>query len=146
MTFIIETSRSEHRGMTWLKYITIHPEINIELQYIGNTDEYIPKLQLHQHSLLTRKVFSWHKFLVLVFFSGSSRHLHLQFIFIFKSSSSSSLYHHRIWIITGSSSRLDHHLIWIITAGSSLGHHHWCYLNSTRHKKFYRSNPFSCWL
>ena len=46
---IIETSWNKHRGMTWLKYITIHPRINIELQYIRNTDEYISKLQLHQH-------------------------------------------------------------------------------------------------
>ena len=30
------------------QYITIHPGINIGLQYIRNTDEYIPKLQLHQ--------------------------------------------------------------------------------------------------
>ena len=34
--------------MTWLKYITIHPRINIGLQYIRNTSEYFPKLQLHQ--------------------------------------------------------------------------------------------------
>ena len=27
---------------------------------IRYTSEYIPKLQIHQHSLLTRKVFSWH--------------------------------------------------------------------------------------
>ena len=27
----------------------IHPRINIGLQYIRNMDEYIPKLQLHQH-------------------------------------------------------------------------------------------------
>ena len=27
---------------------------------IKYTSEYIPKLQIHQHSLLTRKVFSWH--------------------------------------------------------------------------------------
>ena len=122
---IIETSQNKHQGMTWLKYITIHPRINIRLQYIRNTDEYIPKLQLHQHSLLTRKVFSWHNLSAQVFFSvsfGSSSspcHLHLQVISIFKSSSSGS----------GSSSLdLDHHLIWIITIGSSSLDHHGCYL------------------
>ena len=52
---IIETSRSKHRGMTWLKYITIYPGINIGLQYIINMDEYIPKLQLRQHLLLSNK-------------------------------------------------------------------------------------------
>ena len=29
-----------------------------EIQYIKYTSEYISKLQIHQHSLLTRKVFS----------------------------------------------------------------------------------------
>ena len=29
-----------------------------EIQYMKYTSEYIPKLQIHQHSLLTRKVFS----------------------------------------------------------------------------------------
>ena len=38
--------------MTWLKYITIHPGINIGLQYIRNTNEYILKLQLHQQKNL----------------------------------------------------------------------------------------------
>ena len=36
--------------MTLLKYITIHPIINIELQYIRNMDKYILKLQLHQQT------------------------------------------------------------------------------------------------
>ena len=31
---------------------------NIRVQYIIYTNEYIPKLKIHQHSLLTRKVFS----------------------------------------------------------------------------------------
>ena len=91
-------------------------------------DEYIPKLQLHQHSLLTRKVFSRHNLSAQVFFfvssgsSLSSRHFDLQIIFIW------------IWIITrsGSSSLdLDHHLIWIIITGSGsslLDHHHGFYL------------------
>ena len=122
--------------MTWLKYITINLGINIGLQYIRNMDECIPKLQLHQHSLLTRKVFSRHNLLALVFFSistGSSCHLHLE------SSESSShlclqvIFILRIWIIsrsgsswdiiTGFGSSLDldqHHSIWIITwSGSS---------------------------
>ena len=34
--------------------LQIHPGINIGLQYIRNTSEYILKLQLDQHSLLTR--------------------------------------------------------------------------------------------
>ena len=126
----------------------IHPEINIRLQYIRNTDEYIPKLQIHQHSLLTMKVFSQHNLLAQVFFSVSSRsllssrHLHLDldhhliciiitgsrssldldhhhWIQIITRSGSSLLDHHLIWIVTtGSSSSLDHHLIWIITVGS----------------------------
>ena len=98
------------------------------------------KLQLHQHSLLTRKVFPCHNLSAQVFFSvssgSSSIYCHLQVIFIFNSSSYSIHIH----------MDLDHHLIWIITTGSSLGHHHWCYLNSTHHRKFYRANPFSCWL
>ena len=104
----------------------IHLGINIGLQYIRNTDEYILKLQIHQHSLLTRKVFSRHNLSEQVFFSvsaiSSSIHLCLQVIFIFKSSSSSSHLH----------LDLDHHWIWIIItrAGSSLDldHHHRCYL------------------
>ena len=102
------------------------------------TSEYVPKLQILQHSLLTRKVFFWHNFQHrssslyplnhLVFKSSlSSSHLHLQAII--GSGSSLDLDHHRtssldldhlsIWIIiTGLD--LDHHSIWIITAGSSL--------------------------
>ena len=91
------------------------------------TSEYILKLHIHQHSLLTRKVFSRHNFSALVFFSGSSHHMHLQVIFIL------DLDHHSIQIIitgSGSSSlNLDHHSIWIIItrSGSSLDldHHHW---------------------
>ena len=131
--------------MTLIKYITIHPRINIGLQYIINTSEYILNLQLHQHSLLTRKVFSRHNLTTQVFFSvssgslSSSCRLHLEVLFIFKSSfiigSGSSLnldHRHWIWIIitesgssldiiTGSRSSLDldHYLIWIITAKSS---------------------------
>ena len=160
-------------------------------------EEYIPKLHIHQHSLLTRKVFFRHNFLALVFFSVSTRSSRLQVIFVFKSYSSSShldLDHLSIWIntngITGSRSSLDldhHHCwiwiitrsgsssldwIWIITrSGSSLldldhhsiwisrSHHNWIWIIArsgsplviimgilSRHRKFYRASPFSCWM
>jgi len=104
------------------------------------TSEYILKLQIHQRSLLTRKVFPRHNLSAQVFFSvsyGSSsspHHLHLQVISIFKSPSSSSHLHldldrHSIWIISAASSLdLDHPSIWIITIGSSSLDHHGCYL------------------
>ena len=121
----------------------IHPGINIGLQQIRNTSEYITKLQLHQHSLLTRKVFSRHNLSAQVFFlvssRSSSRPRHLQVIFIWiqiitrSGSSSLDLDHHSIWIIIirpGSSLDLDHHFwIYIITRSRSssldLDHHHW---------------------
>ena len=136
----------------------VHPGINIKLQHIRNTSEYISKLQFHQHSLLTRKVFSRHNFSTLVFFSVSTRsslHIHLQVIFISRSSSSSDLdHHHWIWIITGSgssfdldhhwTSSLEHHLwIWIISVGASS---QVLYHDSSHHRKFHRASPFSCWL
>ena len=117
-------SQSEHQGMTWLNYIIY-------------TSEYIPKLQIHQHSLLTRKVFSRHNWSAQVFFSVSSgssaysshlhhlHHLHRQVIFI---KSGSSLDHHRVWIITWSGlTPLDHNRVWIITwsRSSSNMDHHW---------------------
>ena len=122
------------------------------------TSEYILKLQIHQHSLLTRKVFFRHNFqhcssslyrldhlIIFIFkYSLSSSLLRLQVSFIFfiffvffifksssKSSSSSSILHHGIWIImTTGSSLLDHHHCIIIKYGSSLDldHHHRCYL------------------
>ena len=138
---IIENSQNKHRGIKWLKYITIHPRINMGLQYIRNTSEYIPKLQLHRHSLLTRKVFSWHNLSAQVFFSVSYRsssiphHLHIQVIFIWiwiitrSGSSSLDLDHPSIWIISRASSLdMDHSLIWIISARSSSLDHHRCYL------------------
>ena len=76
-----------------------------EIQYMKYTSEYIMKLQLHQHSLLTRKVFSRNNLLEQVFFSisseslSTSHHLHIQVIFIFRSSSFGSR----------SSLNLDHH-------------------------------------
>ena len=120
------------------------------MKYIS---EYILKLQIQQHSLLTRKVFYWHNSSVQVFFSGSSSKLDNHWIIIKVRSSldhhqnliitrsSSKLDHHKSWIITGSSSKIDHHWIiikygsslychqsWIIIkAGSSLAHHHWHY-------------------
>ena len=90
-----------------------------EIQYMKYKSEYILKLQKHQHSLLTRKVFSCHNSSAHVFFSGSS----------------SKLDHHQIIIKVGSS--LDHH------------HHCFRYLdqmvlslNSTRHRKFYKPTLF----
>ena len=129
------SSRLEHRGMkTWLNYIIDTSQINIGLQYIRYIDEYIPKLQIHQHSLLTRKVFPWTNFSVLVFFSvstgssSSSSHIRLQVIFIFKSSSYSSHLHLQV-IFTfksySSSSYLHLQVIFIISRSrSSLEHHH----------------------
>ena len=117
----------------WHDSITLQilPGINIKVQYIRYTSEYIPKLQIHQHSLLTRKVFSRHNLSAQVLFSISSRssssHLHLQVIFIVKSSSS-SLDHHLIWSITGSSSSLDHHWIIIIITATIVSIK-WCYLS-----------------
>ena len=112
--YIIETL--DRNIGAWNDSITLQtlPGINIGVQYIRYTIEYIPKLQLHQHFLLTGKVFSQHNLLAQLFFSASSgsssssHHLHLQVIIW-------------IWIITryGSSSLdLDHHSIWIIIIGS----------------------------
>ena len=93
------------------------------VKYRRYTNEYIMKLQIHQHSILTRKVFSRHnlsaQFFFIVSFGSSSSYL--QVIFIFKSSSSSMDHH---WIIIKSVSSLDHHLIWIITGSSSSLDHH----------------------
>ena len=88
------------------------------------------------------------------------RILHLQVIFFFKCSSSRDLDHHEYWIIiivsssnmdhhliwiiikSGSSSHMDHHLIWIIIKSGSSSHaiSEWCYLDSSRHRKFYKVN------
>ena len=57
---------------------------------IRYTSEYIPKLQIHQHSLLTGKVFSWHNSSTQVFVTRSSLKLD----------------HHWIIVVTGSSSSL----------------------------------------
>ena len=99
------TSMNLHELFT----LQILPDRNIMVQYIIYTNEYILKLQIHQHTLLTRKVISRHNLPAQVFFSVSSEssssirhlqsHLYLQVIFICKSSSSGS----------GSSLDLDHH-------------------------------------
>ena len=116
-------------------------------------EEYIPKLHIHQHSLLTRKVFFRHNFQHWSSSLYQLDHLRLRVIFVFKSYSSSShldldhlsiwiiiVRHHWIWIITrfGSSSLdwiwiiirsgsllldLDHHSIWI-----SRSHHNWIWI------------------
>ena len=123
IVYIIETPNRNIRA--WHDSIKLQtlPRINIKVQYIRNTSEYILKLHIHQHSLLTRKVFSRHNLSAQVFLSvssGSSSPRHLQVIFIFKSSSSSS-HLHQVWVIE-SSSKMDHH--WIINKdGSSLDHH-----------------------
>ena len=177
MTYLhYRNSRSEHLGMTWLNYITDTSQNKHRGTIHKKSSEYISKLQLHQHSLLTRKAFSRHNLTAQVFFfvsygsSSSYHHLHLQVIFhhwiwiITRSGSSSlDLDHHSIWnIITGSGSSLNlyhHHWICIITwsGPSLLDHHHWIWiitglsslvlsLDSFRHRKFYRVIPFSCWL
>ena len=92
--------------------------------------ECILKIQINQHSLLTRKVFSWHSSSVKFFVTGS----------FIKFGSSSSLDHDQSRIIMKDGSSLDHH------------HNHCSYylnqmvlsLNSSHHKKFYRDSPFSC--
>ena len=155
------SSWSKHRGMTtWIKYIIETSRnkhrVTIHRRYI---EEYILKLHIHQHSLLTRKVFFRHNFqhwssslyqldhLVISILSLWS----LQVIFIFKSTSLDldhlsiwiiMEHHHWIWIISRSgSTSLD--WIWIITrSGSSLVLSH----DSSRYRKFYRASPFSCWL
>ena len=119
-----------------------------ELQYIRYIEEYIPQLHIHQHSLLTRKVFFRHNFqhwssslyqldhLVFKSYSSSSHH-RLQVIIgsgsswniITGSGSSLDLDHHH-WTGSGSSLDLDHYCWIIITgSGSSLDlDQHWCYL------------------
>ena len=63
---------------------------NNQIQYMKYTSECILKLQIHQHSLLTRKVFSGHNSSAQVFVTGS-------FIKV-----GSSLDHHQSWIIIAS--------------------------------------------
>ena len=99
MNFLIGTSRYNE-----IQLIIPRGTSRYNIRY---TSKYIPKLQIHQHSLLTRKVFSRHKFSTRVFFSVSS-------------GSSSSSCHLHIHL------DLDHHLIYIIIigSGSSLGPDH----------------------
>ena len=86
-----------------------------EIQYMKYRSEYIPKLQIHQHSLLTRKVFSRHNLSAQIFFSVSF------------GSSSSHLHHQVIFIKSGSSLDLDHYWIIIIITASTISIK-WCYL------------------
>ena len=51
------TSMTLHDLIT-LMILSIGKSGTNEIQYIKYTSEYIPKLQIHQHSLLTRKVLS----------------------------------------------------------------------------------------
>ena len=104
-TWLVYIIESPDRNIeAWHNTITlwILPDRNIGVQYIRYTFAYIPKLQIHQHSLLTRKIFSRHSLSAQFFFSvssgSSSSHLHLQFIFMIKSRS--SLDHHQVSIIT----------------------------------------------
>ena len=127
----------------WHDSITLQelPRINIGVQYMKYTSEHIPKLQIHQHSLLTRKVLFQHNFqhwssslyrldhLVIFIFKlySSSSHLRLQVFFITGSGSLLDPDHHCWIIITAGSSSLYHHQIWIISwfgSSSSLDHHH----------------------
>ena len=134
LVYIIE-SLDRNIG-AWHDSITLQilPGIKIGVKYIRYTSEYIPKLQIHQQSHLTRKVLSWHNSSTQVFVTGSN------------------MDHH--WIIIKAGSSLDHHQNYIITRSSSkVDHHCFCYLdqlvlslNSTHHRKFYRARPFSFWL
>ena len=98
------TSMTLHELFT-LSIIPIGTSGTNQIQYMKYISEYILKLQIHQHSLLTRKVFSWHNSSAQVFFSRSS----------------SKMDHH--WIIIKFGSSVDHH------------HHrstisiNWCYLS-----------------
>ena len=111
--------------------LLILPNRNIGVQYIRYTSEYISKLQIHQHSLLTRKVFSLTKFISTIL---------LLWIII---KAGSSLDQHQVWIITRStsspdprwinikarsSSKLDHHQIIINIIASAISNK-WCYLS-----------------
>ena len=113
----------------------IHYNISRNKNWVTIDKKYIPKLQLHQHSLLTRKVFFRHNFQHWCSSLDQLDHLCLQVIFIFGSGSSLDLDHHRTSSLdldhhhqTGSGSSLDldldldHLSIWIITtrSGSSL--------------------------
>ena len=53
-----------------------------EIQYIKYASEYILKLQIHQHSLLTRNIFSRHNSSTQVFITGSSSKLDHYWIII----------------------------------------------------------------
>ena len=81
-----------------------------EIQYMKYTSECIPKLQIRQHSLLTRR----HSLDTIHHHKSSSLD---QVQIIIKVGS--SLDHHQNWIIIKAGSSLDHHQIWIKTGSSS---------------------------
>ena len=119
------TSMTLHELFTLL-ILSIGTSGTNQIQYMKYTSEYIPKIQIHQHSLLTRKIFSWHNSSAQVFFSRSSLDHHQHWII---TRSSSSLDHY--WIITKDVSSLDHHKRWILI-GSSLDHHQsWIIIGSS---------------
>ena len=129
---------------------TKHPRLVTMKYNVKYTSQYIPKLQIHQHSLLTRNIFSWHNSSVQVFVTRSS----------------SKMDHHQIWIITRSSSKLDHRQSWIIIVTAVAISSKWCYLSnllvigsSTVPALFhagctalpckdfpYKASPFSYWM
>ena len=141
-TWLVYIIESPDRNIeAWHDSITLKilPDRNIGVQYIRYTSEYISKLQIHQHSLLTKKVFFRHNFQHWSFSLYQLDHLIIcissllsfQVIFILwiwiisrSGSSSLDLDHHGT-----SSLDLDHLSIWIniIGSGSSinLDHHHW---------------------
>ena len=72
------TRRVNLYEFTWLDYINYSPDRNIKVQWNAIHKIYkwnILKLQIHQHSLLTRKVFSWHSSSARVFITWSSSKL-----------------------------------------------------------------------
>ena len=93
-TWLVYIIKSPNRNIeAWHDSITLQilPKINIRVQYIRYTTEYILKLQIHQHSFLNRKVFSRHNSLAQVFIIGSSLLDHHHWIIKAGSSSSSLL-------------------------------------------------------
>ena len=78
-----------------------------EIQYMKYSSEYIPKLQIHQHSLLTRKVFFRHNSSAKVLVTGSSSKLeHYWIITITASAISIKWCYLSILLVIGSSIEL----------------------------------------
>ena len=114
---------------------------------IRYTREYIPKLQIHQHSLLTRKVFSWHNSSAQVFITRSSSNLDHHWIIIIITASSISIKwcYLSILLITGSSTEPT-----LFHVGCRLSLHVGLPLQSQSFfildVGLYRANPFSYWM